>query len=311
MGATQLFERREYKYLLPPEVIPQVRAAARSVCTLDRYAGDDGTYRIRSLYLDTPGRDLFWANEREQGQRFKARIRCYPGKTSPVFLEIKRREYDVIIKHRTAISQARWSQVRGNRWEDWAGIQGADEFIRLVYGHQLEPVTLVEYAREAYASQIDDYGRLTLDSYICCQPTHEWTLDANDKLWRLVDNPVRTSTPGPVCVLELKFGTHAPRWMVDLVQGLGLMRYSFSKYCYSAASQNTHDWVPEPVTGRVARRLSPLGKRRSISVPVEGGLWSPPPPNPTWFHRTAERLRAWGQRLGGDHHPEQPKGVRG
>lgn len=254
MAAPQLFERREYKYLLPAKVAEQVRQAAFSTCTLDPYAGPDGTYRIRSLYLDNRNRDLYWANEAEQGRRFKARIRNYPGKKSPVFLEIKRREYDVIVKNRTPVSRDIWATIDKNRMDLWSQIKGADEFIRLVYTYQLEPVCLVDYERVAFASTIDNYGRLTLDSYICCQPQQEWSLEADPKRWRLVDHPVQTWTQNPVCVLELKFETHAPSWMIALVQRFNLIRYSFSKYCYSVYSLSRENLPGAPVYDRAIRK---------------------------------------------------------
>ncbi len=106
-----VIERYEFKYLVPERLVPAIRATACAIGRLDRYAGPGGVYRIRSLYLDTRGFDLYWANAREQRDRFKLRVRTYPGKTSPAFLEVKRRVQDVIIKSRAAVPASEWRDL--------------------------------------------------------------------------------------------------------------------------------------------------------------------------------------------------------
>src|SRR6478735_4127467 len=98
----EIIERYEHKFLIPERLVPEIRSFARTTSCVDRYAGPDGTYTIRSLYFDTPSLDLYWANDREQRCRFKCRARMYPGATSPYFLEVKRRVQDVIVKSRAA-----------------------------------------------------------------------------------------------------------------------------------------------------------------------------------------------------------------
>ena len=109
-NSEELNERREYKYLLPERLVPYVRSAAQSVCRRDPYAGPAGLYTIRSLYLDTDRLQLFWANERELGDRVKVRIRSYPhaAPQTPVFLEVKRRALDVIAKSRGSVPPQLW-----------------------------------------------------------------------------------------------------------------------------------------------------------------------------------------------------------
>jgi hypothetical protein len=226
-----VIERYEFKYLIPERLVPAIREAARATSKIDEHAGPDGTYKIRSLYLDTDRYHLYWANEREQGDRFKARVRGYPGKKAPVFLEVKRRVYDVILKTRAALPADRWKDVLEGRADPSiafggaAGKRGTERFLQKMATYHLQPVILVEYQREAYVSLVDKYARLTFDR------------KADPKRWRPVDHPVRTVTLEPVCVLELKFETKPPRWMVNLVKRLDLTRRSFSKYCYSVDAQ--------------------------------------------------------------------------
>lgn len=239
-----IIERYEFKYLVPERLVPEIRAAVRTTSKLDKYAGPDGTYLIRSLYFDTDRFDLYWANDREQADRYKMRARVYPGKTAPVFLEVKRRVMDVIVKTRAAVPMDRWRDVLAGRSEALEALspgtrEGALNFIKRVHRHHLRPVMLVEYEREPYVSEFDTYARLTFDRKIIIQPKEELDFEANPRRWRAVDHTVQTRTREPVCVLELKFERRPPSWMVSFVKRLDLVRYSFSKYCYGVTAELT------------------------------------------------------------------------
>lgn len=258
-GSLDVIERYEFKYLIPERLVPAIRAAALTTSRIDQYAGDDGTYRIRSLYFDTSRFDLFWANDREQADRFKVRVRSYPGKASPVFLEVKRRVHDVIIKTRGMVAASEWQEVlRGGAAARARVLPGAraavDRFLSVLYRHHLRPAMVVEYEREAYVSDIDAYARLTFDRKIVAQPRETVDAEAEPRLWRSIDNPVRTSTLEPVCVLELKFERRPPAWMAALVRRLELERRSFSKYCYGVAAQMT---LPEARSAMIAGGTAP------------------------------------------------------
>jgi len=247
--AQNLLERREFKFLVPEELARQIAHAARSVCALDSHAGPDGSYAIRSLYFDNMNHDLFWANEREEPDRFKARVRCYPSSDQEpgalAWLEIKRRVLDMIIKTRVSVPMDQWTNVVRNvsglrdvEWKPGRKKLGA-HFVRKVHTHHLEPVVLVEYDREAYVSTVDEYARLTLDRHVRCQQHPRYELEAIPGRWRAVDHPYQMGMREPMCIVELKFGALIPRWMMVLVQRFELQRYSFSKYCYSIESQLT------------------------------------------------------------------------
>lgn len=241
---SDIIERYEYKYLIPEAVVPAIRSTVRTTSKIDRYAGPDGTYRIRSLYFDTDRYDLYWANEREQPDRFKLRARMYPGKTSPVFLEVKRRVLDVIIKSRAAVPADGWKEVLGGNQDAIDALPphvrtGVHKFLAPYHRHHIRPVVLVEYEREAYISEVDSYARLTFDRKIAVQEQDKLELEANPTRWRFIDHRAQTRTQEPVCVLEMKFERRPPRWMVALVQRNELIRYSFSKYCYGVTAELT------------------------------------------------------------------------
>jgi hypothetical protein len=253
---TLSFERREYKYLVPVALIPDLREAIRPACKLDSYAQENGLYTIRSLYLDTPDFRLYWANDREQDRRFKVRIRTYPGSRAPVFLEVKQRLLDSIYKTRVAMAHDAWQRLL-ERPEELERMPWRSEFERSLAGrflyhyhlYHLEPAVLVEYEREAWVSVLDSYGRATFDLHIRGQEPLGLTLEGAPNAWRAADSPVHSKTVGTVAILELKFGRVAPPWMSALVKAFDLQRFAFSKYCYSLLETRAR-----PIESRVARQ---------------------------------------------------------
>ncbi|MFO0553000.1 MAG: polyphosphate polymerase domain-containing protein [Polyangiaceae bacterium] len=247
-----MLERYEFKYLIDETQADEIRATALSVGVRDEYAGESGRYTIRSLYFDTPEHHLFFANDREAVDRFKMRVRSYPdAPMSPVFLEIKRRTKDVIRKSRAAIKRdIDWRRAMVADREVFARLSpsqrnAASNFARHLLLYHLEPKILIDYEREAFASTIDNYARLTIDRKIISQPMTKLSLEADPKAWRPIDHRVITNTPTCISVLELKFERRPPRWMVALVRRLELVRYSYSKYGNGIEMQHT---LPEART---------------------------------------------------------------
>lgn len=240
---TQVLERREFKYLVPEKVAQDMGHALGSICSRDAYAGPAGIYTIRSLYFDSDKFGCYWANEREQFQRFKCRIRSYPPLSNNVWFEVKGREGDTIRKTRVRISGNDWQELLENpsienlNKIDRPGRNYAERFLSLIHTHHLKPRVLVEYDREAFFSHVDDYARVTFDRGVRCQIQENPTVEAQENAWRVVDNPIVTHTRQPMCVVELKFGAMVPRWMSVLAQNFELLRYSFSKYCFSVDAQ--------------------------------------------------------------------------
>jgi hypothetical protein len=246
----EVIERYEYKYLVAERVLPMVRAALSTVCQPDRFAAPTGRYRVRSLYFDTLDRQLFWANQREARDRFKVRVRNYPGREGPVFLEVKRRVGDVIVKSRASVPAASWREVaRGRGLEEVPAYARphAEAFALRVERHHLEPALLVDYEREPFTSQVDGYARVTFDRDVRAQAVEAWELEGAPERWRAVEPLDRSYSREAVAVLELKFERRPPSWMVSMVKRLELVRRGFSKYGYGTVGWET---VPEGRTPR-------------------------------------------------------------
>lgn len=245
-------ERREFKYLTDEATAAAVRAAARPFCTLDEHGASrpGGRYTINSLYLDTPTLELYRANGRELHDRFKLRVRDYPPDThGPVFLEVKRRVGDAIVKTRAAVPRKQWTALIEDPRVPMPG-PAVERFVALLHTHQAGPACLVRYEREAWVSQVDGYARVTIDRNIRCQIQERLDLEADPGGWRNVDHAALQQTEDAMTVVELKFTRAVPRWMVNIVQSLDLLRSAFSKYGTAIQTWNT---VPRFMTSSLRR----------------------------------------------------------
>lgn len=259
-GSPSMIERREYKLLVDRATAAAVRAAIAPFCRLDPYAARSPTraYAIESLYLDTPDLALYWANDHEQLDRVKMRIRRYPDAPSgPVFFEVKRRVNDLIAKSRGRVAADAWARLLADpsapipdavTGRDRAAVE---RFLALARTLHVRPVTVVRYQREPYVSTIDDYARVTFDTRIEAQRVDEPVLALPPDRWRALDDAVMQRCPDPRShvVLELKFTNLVPLWLVNVVRRLGLSRAAFSKYGSSIRALHA---VPERRAARLA-----------------------------------------------------------
>jgi SPX domain protein involved in polyphosphate accumulation len=250
-------ERREYKYLIDQNTVRNIRESIRPFCVVDPFAAThpNQRYTIESLYFDNPGMQLFWNNEIEAVDRFKLRIRHYPQTPDgPLFLEVKRRFNDVISKTRGCIPREGWQELVQHPPADFrerlkAKDRNAVERFLAVRGlGDYQPLTVVRYEREPYVSVIDDYARITFDTCIRSQPMRDLSFEVQPNAWRNMDDSETMKHRESLTVLELKFTSAVPSWMVNIVRTQELHRLSFSKYgtsvkaWYSARSPRIAAW---------------------------------------------------------------------
>ena len=105
-----------------------------------------------------------------------------------------------------------------------------DRFARIAATSGAGPTLNVRYRREAWASQVDDYARVTFDRGIEAQRAFAWDLKGDPNGWLPFDEHWRHGQRGRTVVLELKCLLTVPWWIGELVRGQALKRSSFSKY---------------------------------------------------------------------------------
>ena len=225
------FRRHELKYYLPEQLYPELLRLIRPYMTLDPHLKQNGakSYLVRSLYLDT--NDLKFYHEKLAGNyyREKFRIRGYNEERSNVFLEIKRKYNNFIVKDRVVVKTDELSsilnqyggyQLNGNRSK--SELDFMNYFMSFIQFLQLRPTVLVAYERQAFASTFDESIRLTLDHNLRCLPGRSTDLFYSGADWFNLNNR---------CILELKFNHVLPFFFKHLIKRLNLWAVAISKYC--------------------------------------------------------------------------------
>jgi hypothetical protein len=237
--------RRELKYLITPALAAKIREAVRGVCQVDEHCAGRprDRYVIDSLYLDGPGLPFYRAKIDRAHKRLKLRVRTYDERPGGGFLEVKRKNDDTV--HKTRV-----------RFEgDWREAvmaptsPAAHDFAALLALSAAEPTVWVRYEREAWASVLERYGRVTFDSHIRFQLAEPGVTRPDAGAWRPLDDAYTQKEHASLVVLELKFEDVAPAWMASLVRRFDLFRRGYSKYCAGV----------DQVWGRY-RPLEPMGR---------------------------------------------------
>ena len=232
------FERYEAKYIIPRQLVPQIREFIRPFCIPDpNTEGTPPEYIITTLQLDSPFGTLHYAKEQEVFNRFKLRVRTYglDGK-APVFVEIKRKMNGVVLKSRAMMPAEFWGKeaCHGHKanlsFKSRHQALNYREFVRLVDAINARPVMLIRYTRESYLSKIDSYARVTFDRRMCYSPARTYTFPGPDVRWWSMDSGTALNRPFSGLILELKTYRDAPAWMVELTARFNLVRTGFCKY---------------------------------------------------------------------------------
>jgi hypothetical protein len=237
--------RRELKYLIHEETARKVRDFVRPYLKADEYSQSPSSpgYPVHSVYLDSEQLALYRSTVDGKKNRFKLRVRCYDfAPQSPVFLEVKRRVNDVVLKSRAPVSRsAAESFLQGARLrasdllaQNAKNEAGLNHFCELCDRLQAKGTAFVTYRREAYVHPVAPGLRVTIDRDLAGSPfhaAHGLALPAELRRARL-----------PGVILELKYADRFPDWMLRLVQAFSLQNQSVPKYV-ECVDLYRGDWI--------------------------------------------------------------------
>ena len=213
--------RHEWKHEISRSDLLVLRARLQVVARPDPH-GQDGRYRIRSLYFDTPRDAALWEKINGVDRREKFRLRYYGGDSSQVRLEKKCKRGGLCAKESAPLEREEVRAILAGEldWMPDCGRPLVREFFSKLRGNLLRPQTIVDYTREAFVFPAGDV-RVTLDSGL------RTGLGGTDFL-----NPECITVPArdAPLLLEVKWGPFLPDIIRDAVQ-LGSRRAAaFSKY---------------------------------------------------------------------------------
>ena len=259
-GPLPVLERYELKFTIPTELVAPISDFAEAYCFMDRHStlSPGGFYQVNSLYLDSPDY-VFLRNRLERlPDRFNMRVRSYgliP--EAPYFLEVKRKQGDIIRKHRARVLDEDLERVLdpgrdcSTALVSPGDLVSAEHFRALAHRFNAAPVVMTSYRRKAYISHCDDYARVTFDIGLRYQPQREYRPLSVEGGMAPSDTETRYDE-GTSVILELKcYSQYVPLWMVDMIRTFDLRRRGFSKYA-TAMSQVFRNYAFDDGT-RVSR----------------------------------------------------------
>jgi hypothetical protein len=232
-----LRSRYECKYLIPPPLVDEIRRFIEPFMVPDVHARRSigNRYPICSLYFDTLDLHLYRQTAAGEKNRFKLRVRSYSDDpATPVFLEVKRRVNNVILKSRARLPREAAVAILDEGDSGWLVscarelLEDLEAFSGYVTIAAARPFMRVRYQREAYESLGGDPLRITLDTKIAWLPTSTVEFGLNGKGW--------IPTPVPGTVLEIKFTDRYPAWVGEMIRTFGLNQQSVAKYVLSVDS---------------------------------------------------------------------------
>lgn len=212
--------RHEFKYIINPGWHQVLRQRLKAVMKPDPH-GENGVYRITSLYFDDAFRTAY--NDKALGLdvRKKYRIRYYGLSPDFIRLEVKEKKGDMVCKRSVPLSHEQYRLLLKDEREFLkVPNTAAEEFYtsdRLV---RLSPSVLVDYVREAYICPAGNV-RITFDMQLKTSPQLD-ALGEKPAFYKVFDN-------GAV-ILEVKYDRFIPAHIQALLAGIPMTRESVSKF---------------------------------------------------------------------------------
>ena len=236
MPSSDGLAREEFKYYVNPGGVAVLRQSIKQVMALDRHAtGRTKTYKVSSLYFDTPfSTDL---NDKLAGVpvRKKYRLRIYDGRTDVIRFEVKRKINEAILKKSTGLSLDVAQAVADGNYRDLE--TNGNKFLAFscaeMTSRGYRPAVIVEYDREAYTLP---YGniRVTFDLNTRTYNAHTNLFDLRGATIPLFLNNLQ--------VVEVKYSIPLPTFLKKILCTVSADRSAVSKYVLSQRYKTTLYW---------------------------------------------------------------------
>ena len=231
-------QRWEVKYVVDRPTRTALERDMRALMRPDAFAGNDGSYTVRSLYFDSPDYMAFHSKISGDAVRHKLRARIYtddPSQATWVRLEVKSRILATIHKVACDVSRAEYEEIWQAlqertlpRQEILDGHPGVTEFFRLQKQYNMEPKVIVQYRRTAWERRDVSRVRTNFDDDLVASRDADLLGDLGT---------ARGLLRYGHSVFEIKVDGVMPYWLHMLTDKYALQNQAFSKFCYAIASE--------------------------------------------------------------------------
>lgn len=224
--------RHEMKFVVDGNTARVIAGKLKRICRRDQNAGEDGLYRVSSLYFDDYCDSAVADSLGGQYARRKFRIRIYNGSDSFIRLERKIKRGGGCRKDTARLTREQYGRIlsgdigfmRGTGDPVW------NDFYLTCRTRLLRPRVVVDYVREAYVYRPGDV-RVTLDRNVRSSVGRADLFGGDTLLAPVLD-------PRGV-ILEIKYTGFLPGHIQDLMRRSAGVRQAASKYTMSRMSALT------------------------------------------------------------------------
>ena len=216
--------RHEIKLLLPYAEYLRLSHIFRRILNYDEFAGADGEYFIRSMYLDDVYETAYTTKISGVDNRKKYRIRCYNYNDDVIKFECKNKYKDRINKVSFKIDHNEYFKYMNDDY-DFLSLKThplAKEIYGLALSTTLKPSVIVDYNREAYVHPLSN-TRLTFDKHLRAA---FGTYDIFDQSLETI--PVFENNS---VIFEIKYDNYIPSFIMDIIASARGTKMSLSKFC--------------------------------------------------------------------------------
>lgn len=209
--------RHENKYIISNKQAFLLMRRLLNILELDCH--NNGSYRIKSLYLDDINEKLLRNSIDGIEYRKKYRIRYYNNDYSLIKLERKITRKN--LKNKKSIQVSKQNVLE---YIEKKSMPICNELVYEVSANWLMPKVIIEYDRIAFVSNIGNV-RITFDSNII----------ASEEISKLFDDDLLGMPVLPLnrTILEIKYDKILPGYISKIINSIDLQRCSYSKYVMS------------------------------------------------------------------------------
>lgn len=219
--------RHEFKFLCDERQLAVLQHRLEPVMRRDPYAGESGSYRVRSVYFDDIYRQCRFDNENGNDPRGKFRIRIYNGSLRPILLEKKIKREGMTRKEVCRLDEAECRALLAE--PEQTGLEVAEN--RELFGalltesrtKLLRPVVLIDYDRTPFVCE-NGKVRITFDR----------SISASSRIESFFEKaaPLTPVLPAGIHILEVKHNDWLPEEIRRLLNTGFLQQTAFSKYYF-------------------------------------------------------------------------------
>jgi len=218
--------RHEMKYLVNDAQLASLKSRLHGIMDIDKHAGADGTYIIRSLYFDDYDESAFYANQAGVNRREKYRIRIYNGSMERISLERKSKVSNKIRKITCILTREQYEMLADPHADKTVRAEYPELLNRALALYQekrLQPKVIVEYERTPFVYRNGNV-RITFDRNLTSSYLLNNFTDSNP---HMQGRPVM---PAGQHLLEVKYDEFLPDHIYRTIAMNGMSLTSYSKY---------------------------------------------------------------------------------